>query len=106
MAMFPLTPQAINCLNVQLGTANPVTLLVTAEAGGVAAMQNIGSPVTPFYGACSAVASFLGFPLSNYSSDDADTICAIIGQFMRGLSYLTGGPSLTVPAGNFYGFYL
>jgi hypothetical protein len=105
--MFPLTPQVIAAILVQLGTANPVSLLLAAEAGAAAvASANPGITSGLWLGACRAVAASIGYPLGNYAQTDQNTICNVIGGFMRGLAYLAQGPSLAVPNGTYFNFIL
>jgi hypothetical protein len=105
MSTMSVAP-ATNILGA-LQLANPIELLLQGEAGAAAAVNSTAMPgPNQFFGACNAIASYLGYPLSNYSPSDQDTMCGIIGSFMAGLRGLAQGASLAVPNGNYYNFII
>jgi hypothetical protein len=78
-----------------LSAADPVSLLLEAEAGA----RSFGG----FNGACNAIAIFLGYPLV-LNNSYSEIFCSMIGTRLAGLRYLTNGPSLQYPQGNFYNY--
>jgi hypothetical protein len=120
-----LTPQMLSGLQGDLAGANPITLLLAAEAGGVGAATNsslpsgfpimalvgVGAPpstgatdVTKWYGAAFGVAAALNFSLANFNRQDIDTCCGAIATYMHSLAYLTAGPTPSVLLGNTYNY--
>jgi hypothetical protein len=72
--MLTMTPQAFQALLLNLGTSNPITLLLIAEAAAMAVQQGVSPPPASsqemFVAACGAVAAACGYPLQNYSAQD------------------------------------
>jgi hypothetical protein len=79
-----------------LETTDPVQLLVWAEAGGYGVPASVAARA-----AAVNVALNLGYPVN---SSDREIFVSIILTRLRNLSYLTQGPSLAQPKGQWYGW--
>ena len=82
-----------------LNSADPVTLLELAENGA----RGTGGNPAAFNGACNAIANYLGYPLA-LNNQYSEIFSSMIGTRLAGLRYLTNGPSLQYPQGNFYNY--
>jgi hypothetical protein len=103
----PLTQAAINNLIGSMNNTGPIALLLLAESGAAAAVNSTAMPgPNQFYGACSAIASAVGYSLALYSQTDQNTICNVIGSYMANLRYLANGPIAGVPGSSFFNFTL
>jgi hypothetical protein len=103
-----MTPAAFAALLGNLQLANPIALLLAAEAGAYRAGLGYAqvSPDILVKGALVAVATSVGYNPLGYNGADAQNICSVVWSFMQGLRFLCQGPSLAVPNGNFYTFNL
>jgi hypothetical protein len=91
--------QLLTSFQTALGSADPVALLLTAEAAG-SAVDPSGAPRV----AAVAVVNSLGFNLSNYDQSIQQAFIGFVLSQLASLRYLTNGPSLAVPRGNFYNY--
>jgi hypothetical protein len=73
---------ALNC-------TDDVQLLLLAEAGG--------NPNAAF----ASIAAAIGYPLPNHIGN-RQAFCSMIGTRLAALRYLTNGPTLACPRGNYY----
>jgi hypothetical protein len=78
-----------------LNAADPVSLLLQAEAGA----RSFGG----FNGARNAIATYLGYPLA-LDNQYSKIFSSLIGTRLVGLRFLTNGPSLQYPQGNYYNY--
>jgi hypothetical protein len=89
--------QVIASFQQNLQGANPIELLLVAEAAGSATDQS-----GAFNAAAAAVAEYISYPLNNYDNSLQRLFISLVGTYMVTLRYLTQGPSLAVPNGNYY----
>jgi hypothetical protein len=97
MAANPVLAQ----LQLQLDSASPIQLLLTAESGahGVDPSQQAAMAST-------AVAVSLGVTPSNFDSGTATALMSMVQTKLFSLRTLCAGPSLAIPNGNFYSWFL
>jgi hypothetical protein len=91
----------IAAFQLQLDSANPISLLLTAEAAGRAADQSQAANA-----AATAVAVSLGVTPSNYDSSTGPALISMALTKLFSWSYLCQGPSKATPSGNYYSWYL
>jgi hypothetical protein len=89
--------QVIASFRQNLQGAKPIELLLVAEAAGSATDQS-----GAFSAAAAAVAEYISYPLNNYDNSLQRLFISLVGTYMVTLRYLTQGPSLAVPNGNYY----
>jgi hypothetical protein len=89
--------QVINAFQLNLESTNPIELLLVAEQAGAAA-----DPSGAYRAAASAICTAISYPLENYDTSLQNLFISLVGTYMATLSYLTQGPSLAVPNGNWY----
>jgi hypothetical protein len=89
--------QVIASFQQNLQGANPIELLLVAEAAGSATDQS-----GAFRAAAAAVAEYISYPLGNFDQSMQNLFISLVGTYMVTLRYLTQGPSLAVPNGNYY----
>jgi hypothetical protein len=89
--------QVIASFQQNLQGANPIELLLVAEAAGSATDQS-----GAFRAAASAICGAISYPLSRYDKSLQELFISMVGTYMVTLRPLTLGPSLAVPNGNFY----
>jgi hypothetical protein len=87
----------LNGFQVALGTTDPVVLLQTAEAGAYGRDPSVAARA-----AAIAIITSLGYRLSSYSNSvQGNFVSLVLGQ-LASLRYLTTGPTLQNPRGNYY----
>jgi hypothetical protein len=109
--MLTMSPAAFAALMLNLGTSNPIQLLLIAEAAAMAVQQGVSPPPATsqemYVAACGAVSASCGYPLGSYGAQDQSTIMSVVAGFMQNLRGLAAGPpTLQNPSSNTYQFRL
>jgi hypothetical protein len=90
-------PDAIAAFQQALNSADPVQMLLAAEGGG----HGVDPSIAP-RAAATAVMGSLGFLLSNYDQSTQQTFVELTLTTLASLRYLTSGPTLQNPRGNYH----
>jgi hypothetical protein len=89
----------LKAVQVALGSADGVSLLLLAEAAGSA----VDPSVAPRAAAVAVLAS-VGYPIANYSRSLRQVFIQFALSQLASLRYLTTGPTLQTPRGNWYSY--